>query len=112
MKIHHGTVGFIEPMLAVAVTKLPEGAAWSYELKFDGYHAISVKATGQVRLFSRNDKDFTRRFASVARALEGPPGRYRSRWRDHRVRHEGVAFVQRPAEPSRQPDLHLLPSTC
>ena len=60
-------------MLAVAVTKLPEGAAWSYELKFDGYRAIGVKATGQVRLFSRNGKDFTRRFASVARALEALP---------------------------------------
>jgi bifunctional non-homologous end joining protein LigD len=55
-------------MLAMAVTKLPE-ATWSYELKFDGYRAIGVKATGQVRLFSRNSKDFTRRFASVARHL-------------------------------------------
>ena len=60
-------------MLAVAVTKLPEGPAWSYELKFDGYRAIGVKAAGQVRLFSRNGKDFTRRFASVARALEALP---------------------------------------
>jgi hypothetical protein len=24
---------FIEPMLALAVTKLPEGPAWTYELK-------------------------------------------------------------------------------
>ena len=60
-------------MLALAVTKLPEGAAWSYELKFDGYRAIGVKATGQVRLYSRNGKDFSRRFASVARALEALP---------------------------------------
>ena len=68
-----GRVGFIEPMLAVAVTKLPEGPAWSYELKFDGYRAIGVKAAGPVRLFSRNGKDFTRRFASIARALEALP---------------------------------------
>jgi ATP-dependent DNA ligase len=57
----------------VAVTKLPEGAAWSYELKFDGYRAIGVKGAGQVRLFSRNGKDFTRRFASIAQALEALP---------------------------------------
>jgi ATP-dependent DNA ligase len=32
-----------------------------------------MKAAGQVRLFSRNGKDFTRRFASMARALEALP---------------------------------------
>jgi bifunctional non-homologous end joining protein LigD len=32
-----------------------------------------VKAASQVRLFSRNGKDFTRRFASIARALEALP---------------------------------------
>jgi hypothetical protein len=26
------------------------GAAWSYELKFDGYRALGVKANGKVRL--------------------------------------------------------------
>jgi hypothetical protein len=34
LKIEKGRVGFIEPMLALAVTKLPEGPAWAYELKF------------------------------------------------------------------------------
>jgi bifunctional non-homologous end joining protein LigD len=58
----------VEPMLALAVTKLPEGPAWTYELKFDGYRALGLKANGKVRLLSRNGKDFTRRFASIARA--------------------------------------------
>jgi hypothetical protein len=30
-----GKVGFIELMLALAVTKLPEGGAWSYELELE-----------------------------------------------------------------------------
>ena len=34
--------GFIEPRLALAVMKLPEGPGWSYELKFDGYRASRV----------------------------------------------------------------------
>jgi ATP-dependent DNA ligase len=47
MSIAKAKSGFIEPMLALAVTKLPEGVAWSYELKFDGYRAIGVKAAAQ-----------------------------------------------------------------
>jgi ATP-dependent DNA ligase len=64
---------FVEPMLALAVAKLPEGAPWSYELKFDGYRAIGLKAGGRVQLFSRNGKDFAKRFASIAAALEMLP---------------------------------------
>ena len=73
MSIAKAKVGFIEPMLAVAVTKLPEGPAWSYELKFDGYRALGLKAAGRVRLLSRNGKDFTKRFASIAHALAALP---------------------------------------
>ena len=67
MKTEKGRVGFIEPMLALAVTKLPEGPAWAYELKFDGYRSLGLKTDGRVRLLSRNGKDFTKRFASIAR---------------------------------------------
>jgi ATP-dependent DNA ligase len=60
VSIAKAKVGFIEPMLTLAVTKLPEGVARSYELKFDGYRAIGVKAAGKVRLFSRNEYDLLR----------------------------------------------------
>jgi bifunctional non-homologous end joining protein LigD len=53
-------------MLALAVSKLPEGPAWSYELKFDGYRALALKTDGRIKLLSRNGKDFTKRFASIA----------------------------------------------
>ena len=66
-------IGFIEPMLSLAVAKLPEGAAWSFELKFDGYRAIGLKVGGQVHLLSRNGKDFNKRFASIAHSLESLP---------------------------------------
>jgi ATP-dependent DNA ligase len=36
--------GFIEPMECLAVTQLPEGADWVYEVKLDGYRAVAVKA--------------------------------------------------------------------
>jgi ATP-dependent DNA ligase len=64
---------FVEPMLCLPVARLPEGPSWSYELKFDGYRAIGTKSGGRVRLLSRNGKDFTRRFASIAEALEALP---------------------------------------
>jgi DNA ligase D-like protein (predicted ligase) len=73
VNIARGKIRFIEPMLSVAVTKLPEGPSWTYELKFDGYRALGVKANGQVRLLSRNGKDLTKRFTSIAHALEALP---------------------------------------
>jgi bifunctional non-homologous end joining protein LigD len=35
---------FVEPMQSLAVAKLPEGPNWEYEIKFDGYRALGIKA--------------------------------------------------------------------
>jgi bifunctional non-homologous end joining protein LigD len=59
MKSEKVRVGFFDPILALAVAKLPEGPAWTYELKFDGYRALGMKTGGKVRLLSRNGKGFT-----------------------------------------------------
>ncbi len=64
---------FIEPMLCLAVEKLPEGPGWQYEVKLDGYRAIGVRKKTGVELWSRNKRDFSRRFQNVARALEALP---------------------------------------
>jgi bifunctional non-homologous end joining protein LigD len=47
---------FIELMPLLADTNLPEG--WLYELRLDGYRAISFKTGGTLHLRSRNDNDF------------------------------------------------------
>jgi hypothetical protein len=73
---------FIEPMLALAVTKLPEGPAWSYELKFDGYRALGLKANGRVRLLSRQRLHFS--LVSIARCTGSATRIYGDRWRDRR----------------------------
>ena len=65
---------FIEPMLCLAVENLPEGPAWQYEVKLDGYRTIAVRTKTSVELWSRNRKDFSHRFPKVARALEALPG--------------------------------------
>src|SRR5688572_12428176 len=64
---------FIEPMLLLRVGKLPEGAAWLYEIKIDGYRALGIKSGGKVRLVSRNDNDFSSRYPAIVKALQKLP---------------------------------------
>ncbi len=64
---------FIEPMLLLRTEKLPTGPDWLVELKLDGYRALAVKSGGKVQLRSRNDNDFSLRYASITRALRSIP---------------------------------------
>ncbi len=64
---------FIEPMLLLRAETLPEGHAWQYELKLDGYRALAIKTGGSIQLRSRNDNDFSLRYPAIAKALESLP---------------------------------------
>jgi DNA ligase D-like protein (predicted ligase) len=55
-------------MAARVVDKLPEGEEWTYEVKFDGYRALLMKDGEHVRIRSRNDKDLTGAYPTVAAA--------------------------------------------
>jgi bifunctional non-homologous end joining protein LigD len=59
------------PMLATLAERLPSGAGWLYEVKWDGYRAIARVAGGTATLTSRAANDLTSRFGTVARALPG-----------------------------------------
>ena len=65
---------FIPPMLLLKTEALPGDASrWLYELKLDGYRAIAFKADGRLHLRSRNDNDFSQRYAAVMRGLKTLP---------------------------------------
>jgi ATP-dependent DNA ligase len=59
-----------EPMLCEGAERPPEGHEWRCELKLDRFHAIGLKSGRSVQLWSRNQKDFARRFS---RCGEGAP---------------------------------------
>ena len=67
MPLTNAKADFIEPMLLLPLSSLPEGDAWAYELKLDGYRAIAIKTDGPIQLRSRNDKDFTRKYPTIPR---------------------------------------------
>ena len=64
---------FIEPMECLAVTKIPDGAEWIYEVKLDGYRAIAVNSHERVFLYSRRRKNFNQHYPFIAEALKELP---------------------------------------
>jgi DNA ligase D-like protein (predicted ligase) len=61
-------------MMATAASTLPVGSEWTYEVKWDGYRAQAVKRGAMVTLSSRNLKNLTSQFPTVARVVQGLRG--------------------------------------
>jgi ATP-dependent DNA ligase len=87
---------FIEPMECALVSTLPEGSDWTYEVKLDGYRAIGVRSSRDSILYSRNHKNFNKRFPQIADALADLP-------EETVIDGEVVALDE-----SGRPDLHRL----
>jgi ATP-dependent DNA ligase len=64
---------FIEPMLLLRSSSLPDGDDWIREIKLDGYRAIAFKSAGKLYLRSRNDNDMAARYPVIAKALAKLP---------------------------------------
>jgi bifunctional non-homologous end joining protein LigD len=68
-----GKPRFVAPMKARLVEKPPAGNSWLYELKFDGFRILAIKAGAKVKLISRNENDLTTKFEEVAEAVARLP---------------------------------------
>ena len=66
---------FIEPCVPVLSRSVPKGSQWQHEVKFDGYRVQVHKAGKDVVIFSRNGRDFTQRFGTMAYLLRELPAR-------------------------------------
>jgi bifunctional non-homologous end joining protein LigD len=60
-------------MECLAVSKLPSGPDWVYEIKLDGYRALAINANGKLSLYSRRRKSFNRQYQHVLEALRDLP---------------------------------------
>jgi bifunctional non-homologous end joining protein LigD len=60
---------FIEPCHATLAARVPTGAGWSHEIKFDGYRVQAHLTERHARLFTRRGFDWSLRFATIAAEL-------------------------------------------
>jgi ATP-dependent DNA ligase len=63
----------LKPQLARLENRLPRGAAWVFEPKWDGFRCLLFKNGREVRLQSRNGKDLSRSFPEIVRAAQTLP---------------------------------------
>ena len=64
---------FIAPQLATLVKEPPSGDKWLHELKFDGYRMLCRIDRGKVTVWSRNEKEWTGKFANVEESVKALP---------------------------------------
>jgi bifunctional non-homologous end joining protein LigD len=55
----------VHPMLATSIEKPFDDLEWLFEIKWDGYRAVSFLQDGKVRLVSRNQNDLTGEFPEL-----------------------------------------------
>ena len=65
--------GFIRPALPVLATKVPDGDGWLHELKHDGFRIVALKDGDEVRLWSRNGRNWAADFVAISAAVMALP---------------------------------------
>jgi hypothetical protein len=55
-----------EPALATSIDRVPSGERWIHEIKFDGYRVQIHLTNNGIKVFTRRDNDWTKRFKKIA----------------------------------------------
>lgn len=63
----------VKPMLAGTADEPFDNPDWIFELKLDGYRAITEIQSGEVKLYSRNNISYNERFAPIVASLQKFP---------------------------------------
>src|SRR5215208_4646773 len=65
--------GFIRPCKPVPSLKVPTGPGWIHELKHDGFRIVAHKDGDEVRLWSRNGRNWTAEMVAITAAIMALP---------------------------------------
>jgi hypothetical protein len=65
--------GFIQPCQPIVSLKAPTGPQWVHELKHDGFRIVVHKDGDDIRLWSRNGRDWSVEFAAITVAVIAAP---------------------------------------
>ena len=65
--------GFIRLCQPVLAAKVPSGDGWLHELKHDGFRIVAHKDGDDVRLWSRNGRDWSLEFVTITAAVMALP---------------------------------------
>lgn len=65
---------FIPPMLATLVEAPFDSEDWLFEVKWDGFRALAYINNGDVKLMSRNELSFNKKFPAIVDELKKIPG--------------------------------------
>lgn len=69
-RVGHHRPQFRAPQLAKLHAQVPQGEGWLHEAKWDGYRLITVISGGKVRLWSRNEREWTGKAPEIVAAIE------------------------------------------
>src|SRR3954465_16047378 len=61
--------GYIEPLFATKVDRVPSSEDWVHEIKFDGYRLQVHRQSNVTRWFTRREHDWSSKFPTVTAAV-------------------------------------------